>query len=144
MIALVQDKAHRMLLKCVLKCSECKYTQLSRPLSVGSSALRRVFCSGSVSERVLQQHPAAPRGRAQPHHRRRRQQVPGGREWPAEADRVQLCRRQAHEAPLAFHSGNNPRERHYTKNKAAGKVELSERRRANLEACGGKPRTTKT
>lgn len=68
-------------------------------------------CRGVVSERVLQQHTAVPRGGAQPHHRRRRQQVPGGRERAAEADRVQLRRGQAHEAPLAFHSGNSPRKK---------------------------------
>lgn len=54
---------------------------------------------------VLHQYSAASHRAPQSHRRWRRQQVPGGREQQAAPYRVQLRRSQAHEAPLALHSG---------------------------------------
>ncbi|VCW48720.1 unnamed protein product, partial [Gulo gulo] len=58
-----------------------------------------------TTERVLHQQSADPRGHPEPHGRRRRQPMPGGRQQSASAHRVQLRQSQENEAPLAVLSG---------------------------------------
>lgn len=57
------------------------------------------------AECLLHQLAAAPLGSSEPDHRRRRQQVSGGREQPAAATGVQLRLYQAHEAHVDVQSG---------------------------------------
>lgn len=62
-------------------------------------------CLCLPAERLLHQLPAAPLGSSEPDHRRRRQQVSGGREQQTAATGVQLRLDQAHEAHLDVQSG---------------------------------------